>query len=281
MQEPAETRLRRRGIGLLPGRPAGTEHRQRLLPEPRGIGGHRCRAAAPGQQGRRRDRRRRGVAVPDPAGIPRITQVSAEMGAQRGDLRRRQIQPRRRRRRIKQHRRGRRAQGGQAAGVHLAQPAPLHLPVEGIPAPARAAGIPRGRPGTGEPRRGVTRAGVPGRVGERLHRQHDLVVQLQVVPRQPGQRPGQHRRGQLRPPAGQHAEPLLAGQHRQPVQAVSVRPADHGVPGGAPQHRRPVPHQRDPAAAQDRDVPDHRPEQARAEPVVLLQQLIEPGRLSA
>ena len=281
VQEPAETRLRRREVAAGPGGPAGTEHRQRLLPEPGGIGGHRCRDGVPGQQGRRRDRRRRGVVVPDPAGMARITQVNAEMGAQRGDLRRRQVQPHRRRGRIEQHRRGRRPQGGQAAGAHLAQPAPLHLAVEGIPAPARAAGIPRGRPGAGEPGRGVARAGVPGRVGERLDRQHDLVVQLQVVAGQPGQRPGQHRRGQVRPPSlRQHAEPLLAGQHRQPVQTVGIRPADHGVPGGAPQHRRPVPQQRDPGAVQHRDVPDHRPEQARAEPVVGLQQLTEPGRLS-
>ena len=69
----------RREVGLLPGGPAGTEHRQRVLPEPRGIGGDRCRAAASGQQGRRGDRRRRGVVVPDPAGIPRITQMGAEM----------------------------------------------------------------------------------------------------------------------------------------------------------------------------------------------------------
>ena len=113
-----------------------------------------------------------------------------------------QVQPRRRRRRIEQRRRGRRAQGGQAAGCHLAQPAPLHLPVEGIPAPARAPPVPGGQPGAGEPGRGVARAGVPGRVGERLYRQHDLVVQLQVVAGQPGQRPGQHRRGQIGRPPG-------------------------------------------------------------------------------
>jgi hypothetical protein len=38
-----------------------------------------------------------------------------------------------------------------------------------------------------------------------------------------------------------HAEPLIAGQHRQTVNPVGIRPADHLVPGGAPQHRRPVP----------------------------------------
>ena len=172
------------------------------------------------------------------------------------------------------------AQGGQAAGCHLAQPAPLHLPVEGIPPPARAPPVPGGLPGAGEPGRGVARAGVPGRVGERLSRQHDLVVHLQVVAGQPGQRPGQHRRGQMRPSAGQHAEPLLAGQHRQPVEAVGIRPADHLIPGGAPQHRRPVPRQRHPGAVQHRDVPDHRPEQPRPEPVMSIQQLIEPGDLA-
>ena len=62
--------------------PAGTEHRKRLLAKPGGIGGHPRREAVPGQQGRRRDRRRRGVVVPDPAGVPRITQVVVQMGAQ-------------------------------------------------------------------------------------------------------------------------------------------------------------------------------------------------------
>src|ERR1019366_5686702 len=55
------------------------------------------------------------------------------------------------------------------------------------------------------PGRGVARAGVPGRIGERLDRQHDLVVQVQVVPGQPGRRPAQHRRGQPRPPVGRQA----------------------------------------------------------------------------
>ena len=120
---------------------------------------------------------------------------------------------------------GRRGQRGQAAAAHLAQPAPLGLAVEGIPAPARPAGIPGGQPGAGEPGCGVAGPGVPGRVGERLDRQHDLAVQVEVVAGQPGQRPGQHRRGQHRPPAGQHAEPLLPGQHRRrPSRSASDQP---------------------------------------------------------
>ena len=114
-------------------------------------------------------------------GRARITQMSVEMGAQRGTWAA-----------------GRSSHTGGAGGSNSttgpARPgrpgrrdapgaASTASPGRGRhTAPARAPGIPRGRPGAGEPGRCVARAAVPGRVGERLDRQHDLVVQVQVVP---------------------------------------------------------------------------------------------------
>ena len=122
------------------------------------------------------------------------------MGAQRSDLRRLQTQPRRRRGRTNSTD-GPAPQGGQAAAGTSRSQHRFTWPWKAYPRPP----APRAYPGSARRRRTRPRrntAGVPGRIGERLDRQHDLVVQVQVVSGQPGQRPGQHRRGHPGRPPG-------------------------------------------------------------------------------
>jgi len=170
--------------------------------------------------------------------------------------------------------------GGQDLGgmtVQRAQPHPLRVPV--VAAAAGAAPVPEGLPGRLEARCGIAGAGMPGRVGERLHRQDPVPVDGQVVAGQPAQRPRQHRGRQVRHPARrQHAEPLAVRDVDQPGVLLVAAPADERIPCRAAQRRGAGPEHRDPAPVQLGDIAQHLPGQPVPEPVMGVQLGVEPGR---
>jgi hypothetical protein len=86
--------------------------------------------------------------------------------------------------------------------------------------------VPHRRPQRLEVRGRITGAGVPGRVGERLHSQHPMPIGGQVVPTQAGQHPGEHRRSKVVPQLarGQHTEPLIVRDMPQPRVLLLPRP---------------------------------------------------------
>ena len=161
-------------------------------------------AAVAGQPGRGHHRQRRGDLVPDAApargrsGSPstssRLARSPASGSAFRSITRR-----------LLARQQGmveRRGQDRRRAAVQRADPHPLGVAVMAVA--SRRCGRSRGCRRPAEVRGRVAGAGVAGRVGECLHRQHPVPVGRQVIGWQPPQHPGQHRRGQVRcrrPPA--------------------------------------------------------------------------------
>ena len=141
-----------------------------------------------------------------------------------------------------------------------------------IVVPAGAEGVAERLAEQHEVRGRVAGTGVPGRVGERLDRDHPVPVDREVVVRQAAQHPGEHRRGEVGPPpGGQHAEPLVVHDMAQPRILRLPAPPEEAVPGCARQRSGPEPDQRDPLAVQDRDVAQHLPGQPMPEPVMSVQ----------
>ena len=126
--------------------------------------------------------------------------------------------------------------------------------------------LPRGRPGTG----------VPGRVGECLHREHPVPINSQVVPTQAGQHPGEDRGGKVGSLArGQHTKPLIVRDMLQPRVLLLTRPPQKLIPRATGQHRGPEPDHRDPLTIEHRDITQNLTGQPMPEPVMLGQGSVE------
>ena len=275
----ADRGLFRRDVAALHRVVAGAEAGQCLLRQVSDeVRGGAEAAAATGQPGCGHHRQRRSDLVPDAAlgaGVGQAAEDLQQAGAVPGQRQRVQVDHAGLLAREKGMAK-RRGQDLRRAAVQRVDPDPLGAAVM-MPGPGAAAVAER-LPDLAEVRRRVAGAGVAGRVGERLHRQHPVPVGRQVIGWQPPQQPGQHRRGEIVPlPARQHAEPLVIHDVDQPGVLLLAGPPDEPVPRGAAQRGRPEPGDRDPLPVQLGHIPQHLPGQPVPEPVMRVQLSAEPA----
>ena len=271
----ADRRFARRDMAFLRLVVAGPEPGQRLLRQPGRVLADRGVVQVVRQQRADRDQQDADLAVADTAGLAAVTDPGqvAPQAAELDDVQLDQASPwgvaqQRGREAAGQHR--------QRIRVQRAQPVGLRLPVERVVLHAAAPPVALGRADADEPGRGVAGPGVPGRVGERLHRQYRQPVYAPVVGVDAAQDPPQHRRGQVRyPPGRQHAEPLVGNHVLQSFGALLRAPADVLFTDRAAQHRRAERRQRHPRPVQLGHVTHRQTRHAVAQPVMRSQHRLE------
>jgi len=164
-------------------------------------------------------------------------------------------------------------------GPQRGEPAALRLAV--VDSAPVAPGVARRLADLDEVRCPIARAGMTGRVGERLDQQDRMAVDGLDVAAQPAHTAGQDRRGKVRASTrGQDTEPLVVHHVPQPAVLRPLGPADERLPCAERQCCGAVADERDPLAIFERDMTDQPAAETMTQEVMLVEQIVEPVDLT-